>query len=60
MNICTNLRIYIYPVSCRILCILFVNVIIAQIVHLFTVSKIENILMIIIYKKKKKYLNVFN
>ena len=34
----------------KYICILFVNVIIVQIFHLFIVSKIENILMIIIYK----------
>ena len=55
MNICTNLRIYIYPVIVaefmKYICILFVNVIIVHIFHLiFIVSKIENILMIIIYK----------
>ena len=32
------------------ICIQFVNVIIVQIFYLFIVSKIENILMIIIYK----------
>ena len=34
----------------KYICILFVNVIIVQIVQLFIVNKIENILMIIIYK----------
>ena len=34
----------------KYICILIVNVIIVQIFNLFIVSKIENILMIIIYK----------